>query len=39
MWPLDQMETLLASLIDIDAITKKHGFPEMTVNNKMQDAA
>jgi len=39
MWPLDQMETLLASLIDIDAITKKHGFPEMTVNNKMQGAA
>jgi 2-dehydro-3-deoxyphosphooctonate aldolase (KDO 8-P synthase) len=39
MWPLDQMETLLASLIDIDAITKKHGFPELTVNDRMQDAA
>jgi len=39
MWPLDQMESLLESLIEIDAVTKKHGFPEMTVNNKIQDAA
>ena len=39
MWPLDQMEPLLESLIEIDAVTKKHGFPEMTVNNKIQDVA
>ena len=39
MWPLDQMEQLLESLVEIDSVTKKHGFPEMTVNNKIQDAA
>jgi len=25
-WPLDQMEALLETLMELDAVTKKHGF-------------
>lgn len=39
MWPLDQMEPLLESLIEIDTVTKKHGFVEMSLNKKIRDAA
>ncbi len=27
-WPLDRMEQLLETLMELDAVTKKHGFPE-----------
>ena len=39
MWPLDQMEPLLESLIEIDTVTKKHGFVEMSLNKKIRDEA
>ena len=25
-WPLDRMEALLETLLELDAVTKKHGF-------------
>ena len=27
-WPLDRMEQLLETLMELDAVTKRHGFPE-----------
>jgi 3-deoxy-8-phosphooctulonate synthase len=27
-WPLDRMEALLETLLELDAVTKRHGFPE-----------
>lgn len=29
MWPLDKMKPLIASLLELNEVTKKHGFPEM----------
>ena len=39
MWPLDKMEALLATLMDLDAVTREHGFPEMTTQELTLDAA
>jgi 2-dehydro-3-deoxyphosphooctonate aldolase (KDO 8-P synthase) len=30
-WPLDKMEALLATLLELDQVTKRHGFLENTI--------
>ena len=30
-WPLDKMKALLETLLELDAVTKRHGFLEQTV--------
>jgi len=30
-WPLDRMEALLETLLELDAVTKRHGFPEQSL--------
>lgn len=39
MWHLDRMEPLLESLLELDAVTKKHGFPEMQTEPQVIKAA
>jgi len=30
-WPLDRMEGLLETLLELDAVTKRHGFAEQSL--------
>ena len=30
-WPLDRMEGLLETLLELDAVTKRHGFAEQAL--------